>query len=179
MDDGLTPVLRARVIGIPAMASRHSSLRSCLLYINGTERMVGVFWMDYNGYQVHYRTLRPGLGMEVDTYLTHPWIFRDMTTGERMHVFHKDVYYPEMYRVRENNAFNDHWVSCRRQLHIHYPLDSLRSRCLWSLAKYIDRNVIKASILQDLPFVLRCDLKKIQGVTAKHQQYLMRGAMNR
>lgn len=179
-NDGLTPVLRARILGIQVMAARHSSLRSCLLYINGTERMVGVFWMDYNGYQVHYRTLRPGIGMEVDTYLTHPWIFRDMTTGERMHVLHKDVYYPEMYRAHDNNnPYANHWVSCRRQLYIHYPLDSLRKRCLWTLAKYIDNKTIPAKKLVELPYILRRDLKRIQGVMFKHQQYIRRGFLNR
>lgn len=177
MDDGLTPALRARMLGIQMLASRHSSQRSCLLFINNTQRMVGVFWMDYNGYQVHYRTLRPGLGIEVDTYMTHPWIFRDMASGERMHTFHSNVYYPEMHRAVANPPGSPN--ICRRQVDIHVPVDSLRTRCLWKLANLFATYRIRSQVVQDMPYVLRRDLKRIQMVMLKHHQYMHKDSLYR
>lgn len=178
MDDGLTPALRARLLGIQMLASGHSRTRSCLLFINNTQRMVGVFWMDYNGYQVHYRTLRPGMGIEVDTYLTHPWIFRDMTTGERMHAFHNDVYFPELHRV-ETNPPDAQRISCRREVNIHFPLNSLRTRCLWTLASFFSEKRMRPTVVQDLPYILRRDLKKIQAIMFKHYQHLRKASLCR
>jgi hypothetical protein len=45
---------------------------------NRTGQAVRVYWLDYQGNRVLYKTLQPGEGYDQPTYLTHPWVFTDL-----------------------------------------------------------------------------------------------------
>lgn len=80
--------------------SNRSNIKVFLIFENITNRDVAVFWVDYNSLLVHYRTLRPLEKMMVTTYKTHPWIFFDANSGERMHINHEDIYWPIPVYIR-------------------------------------------------------------------------------
>lgn len=69
---------------------------SFVTFVNKTHRKVDVLWLDYNGRRVKYATL--GINnntYEITTYETHPWIFRDSDTGDKLVVQGgQEVYYP-------------------------------------------------------------------------------------
>ncbi|XP_049788907.1 von Hippel-Lindau disease tumor suppressor [Schistocerca nitens] len=84
------------------MADEEKVLRSLkatnsafLRFINSTERKVDVVWMNYQGQHVKFKTLLPGTFFDANTYESHPWLFIDADTRDRLVVKSKDVYLPE------------------------------------------------------------------------------------
>lgn len=60
-------------------ASQHRSIHSAdqamILFHNGTERTIGLIWMDYRGRKRPYFLLPPGHYHLQNTFLSHPWTF--------------------------------------------------------------------------------------------------------
>ena len=71
------------------LKSLHSHVRSFVLFRNCSERSVDILWVDFQGELVWYGTLQPTEIKMINTFATHPWIFRDPDTGERMQVHGK------------------------------------------------------------------------------------------
>lgn len=71
--------------------------------------------------------------MKVNTFCTHPWIFVCPTTGERLQVNSKDVFYPEAWFKFINKAEDGLVTVGRQEAIIQLPLKSLRDICLWQL----------------------------------------------
>ena len=67
---------------------------SFVRFVNRTERSIDVVWLNYEGIGVHYCTLKPGHCIDVNTFVGHPWIFRDSQTGDKLMVNSKEVYEP-------------------------------------------------------------------------------------
>jgi von Hippel-Lindau disease tumor supressor len=42
---------------------------------------VNILWLNYEGERVRYKTLQPNQFVDVNTFVGHPWIFRDADTG--------------------------------------------------------------------------------------------------
>lgn len=137
-----------------------------LLFVNNTQRDVNLYWIDYRGQKSLYLTLRPGLSSKVDTYQTHPWVFCDKYSGERMQVEHSYLYWPKRYLSR-NPRNPSQLITCRRQITIHLPVRSLRDSCLWHIAKKIYRipNIIDSF---SIPQTLKNDLKIVLGIMENH-----------
>lgn len=57
---------------------------SLVTFIGRTRRPVAVYWIDFNGHRVRYGVIRYGERFPLTTYETHPWIFRDRDTGDRL-----------------------------------------------------------------------------------------------
>lgn len=142
------------------LKSQHSMQRSYVLFRNCTDRLVDVIWIGYNGEFVHYATLKPTDCKMINTFATHPWVFRDPDTGERMHVRGKDVYMPQPYRRGQINRY---------LVPIQFPMRSLRTNTLWRISQLmIDFPAVHQL---ELPRSLISDLLDIQDVTAKAIQF--------
>jgi len=76
------------------MRSGPSQVCSFVRFINTTQRSIDIIWLNYEGIGVVYRTLRARQYVHVNTFVGHPWIFRDSATGDRMCVQTRDVYEP-------------------------------------------------------------------------------------
>ena len=68
-----------------AMAFTMSSLESRtptgITFENTTRLTTDVYWMDFDGNEKLYATLKPGGSIGFQTFATHPWIVRDQKSG--------------------------------------------------------------------------------------------------
>lgn len=152
----------------PRLAAQNSLEQTYVFFLNNTQRQVNLYWMDFNGCQDLFTTLKPGAGIKANTFVTHPWIFRDAITGERMHVKHQDIFWPQLYRVRDPQNVGQ-WIPCRKLIGIHQPVQSLRAKCLWRFAQMIYGS--ETSLLESLslPRTVEGDLKLILNLIEKHR----------
>ncbi|XP_062556452.1 protein Vhl [Armigeres subalbatus] len=147
--------------GDPNLKSEHAEIRSFVLFKNYTERTVDIYWVNYSSKFIHYSALAPAAQVPVNTYVTHPWVFIDKLTGERMLVNGKPVYYPEPWytNIDGNGKLN------RIEVRIHYPLRSLKDICTWRVF----------SSLQDKHSFIGLDIPKtlIEDLRSCYNLYLM------
>lgn len=68
---------------LPTLRSIHNRHSSFVTFINTTRSRVGVYWIDYEGQKVLYRLLSHREHLDVNTFVTHPWIFVDEETKAR------------------------------------------------------------------------------------------------
>jgi ATP-dependent Clp protease adapter protein ClpS len=66
----------------PCACERHlksegHAFPTSVMFTNLTPQNISVFWLDYNGERVAYRTLRSGEGYTQQTYISHPWVIVD------------------------------------------------------------------------------------------------------
>lgn len=128
-----------------------------LIIGNLTNRIINMYWVDYESKLVLYKTLKPRTGIILDTYKTHPWVFRDSNTNERMHVNHTDIFWPESSEPNQEQ---------RSRVLIHFPVRTLKENALWKIVqlindgKSIDRLEIPTLLLEDLK-LLYCQMRKI------------------
>lgn len=95
---------------------------------------------------------------QINTFVTHPWIFICPRTGERLQVNNNDVFQPEPWFKFINNAANGVVAVGRQKVKIHYPLRSLRDICLWELVFLVET---KDEIYDlEIPHSLKVDLLK-------------------
>ena len=80
----------------PVLRSKKTLTRSFVRFLNRTVRHVDVVWLNFEGGHVKYRTLKPDEFVDINTYVDHPWIFRDNQSGDKLIVTHlnTDVYMP-------------------------------------------------------------------------------------
>ena len=51
---------------------------------NHSEKNVDVYWVDYDGHEIHYGALEPGAELKQSTFVTHLWRIRLVDTGSRV-----------------------------------------------------------------------------------------------
>nr|KAF7438459.1 hypothetical protein H0235_000850 [Vespula pensylvanica] len=69
---------------VPFLRSLDNNQISFVRFTNCTTRNVALYWIDYQGQAINYGTLYPGSYVDIDTFVTHPWIFVDDETKERI-----------------------------------------------------------------------------------------------
>lgn len=95
----------------------------------------------------------PDTRTALNTYSSHPWIFKDANTGELMHVNHKEVYWPEPWILTK--------LTTRSPINIHLPLRTLGETATWIIAgnlsseESIDRLEIPKKLCEDLKAVFK------------------------
>ncbi len=75
-------------------------VQSFVRFVNRTIRQVDVVWLNYEGIGVHYRSLTPNQWVDVNTYVGHPWIFRDSETGDKLVVQLQEVFEPPHWNAQ-------------------------------------------------------------------------------
>lgn len=120
-----------------------------LLIKNLTQRPVDILWINYVSKLIRYRLLRSGEEVQIKTFKTHPWIFRDYFTGLLMHTNHKEVLWPEA--ATEKRPI--------QRVNIQFPLQSLKTIALWAAVLRI-KNPNEIAHME-IPQTLRADLETL------------------
>ncbi len=58
-------------------ASINSEEAVSVSFTNHQQDKRSLYWIDFDGKEVHYKTLQQGETYHVTTYLTHPWVVRN------------------------------------------------------------------------------------------------------
>ncbi|TSK42087.1 von Hippel-Lindau disease tumor suppressor [Bagarius yarrelli] len=104
---------------LPLVRSLISHLPAQVLFCNRSPRTVQLLWINFQGQPVSYGQLQPHTGRKMNTYVGHPWMFRDAQTDDPMLANNKEMYLP---RASENGQVS--------VVNITLPVFSLRERCL-------------------------------------------------
>jgi len=82
------------------MRSTHSEESTFIIFENRTGGPVKLFWLNYEGHEIPYRSIEHGGSHRQQTFVTHPWTFKSCTGNpENVVVDHKRVVLPR----REQN----------------------------------------------------------------------------
>jgi hypothetical protein len=63
------------------LTSIHADVPTSISFENTLQETVSVWWIDYGGNEVFYNSLGPLQGYNQLTFLTHPWLIRQQTSG--------------------------------------------------------------------------------------------------
>lgn len=80
--------------------SVHSIIESPVRFVNLTGRQVDVIWINYRGEEVLQATLMKNNRLDLNTFMTHPWIAVDSQTNERMLLNFRETYFPGEPEIR-------------------------------------------------------------------------------
>lgn len=131
------------------LRSKESIDPARLILSNRTGRYIDILWINYAAKLQKYGSIRSGGEVGINTYKTHPWIFRDYFTGLLMHVDNKEVFWPE--------ASTD---KCPIQhVCVHFPLQSLKTMSLWACVINVKRH--NEITQMEIPQTLRNDLQTL------------------
>lgn len=129
----------------PILRSINNIHRSFVQFINKTPCNVTLYWIDYQGQAVSYGDLSPGDYVDINTFVTHPWIFVDKETRDRYTVNQRDVFFPELPQRCE-----------RASVHITLPVYTLRELSLRAIKKCLSHG--REAFLLDIPRSLQREL---------------------
>lgn len=147
------------------LRSKECTTPAHVRFTNRTERIVDIFWANFQGILIPYRRLQPGEKYDISTFTTHPWIFIDPRTGERMQTQNNDVFFPKPYFMI--NPTTKALVKARREILIQFPLRTLRDAAKWTIVKEIQSDSDLCEL--GLPRTLKDELQGTFKVYSKHR----------
>ncbi|XP_060064238.1 von Hippel-Lindau disease tumor suppressor-like [Ylistrum balloti] len=132
------------------LRSGRSTVTSFVRFVNRTHRFVDIVWLNYEGARVKYKTLQPGQFVDVNTFVGHPWIFRDSDTGD-----HLVVKLREVFEMTTGWTPNDGVPPWRKVINITIPVYTLKDRSLQVIRSIVNRDRISEL---DLPQMLKDEI---------------------
>ncbi|XP_041071517.1 von Hippel-Lindau-like protein [Carcharodon carcharias] len=142
----------ALVIGrqsIRALRSLNSDEATYVKFVNRSPRIARPWWINFDGIPQNYDDIPPGGTLHMRTYRTHPWIFRDADTGDKLLINKDEIYFPTAAQYDEDGPV--YMLVC-----IIIPVYSLKDCCLQSIRKQV-KSEDYAKL--ELPKSLHADLK--------------------
>lgn len=104
--------------------------------------------MNYVGEYQSYKTLLPRAEYDVNTYVTHPWVFRDAETGAVLLVNSEEVFFPKPV-FPEGHAHFGPVSPYRTPVYISIPLYTLLERAAQVVGSCLQNPMLAYSL--DIP----------------------------
>lgn len=146
----------------PELRSISNTHSSFVKFVNTTRRNVGVYWIDYHGKKVRYKVLSYGDYLDVNTFVTHPWVFIDEDTMDRFMVNCSYVFFPEpwfaKYRGRRREELPPRVE--RTYVYITLPMFTLRELALRVIRQHLKCS--RDAYLLDIPRNLQMELASLK-----------------
>ncbi|XP_007903128.1 von Hippel-Lindau-like protein [Callorhinchus milii] len=118
------------------LRSLNSAEATFISFVNKSQRTVRPWWIDFEGFPQQYDDIEPGESLDMCTYLTHPWLFRDADTGDELRINRDEIYFPTSAVYNEGNCV---YIPT----YITIPVYSLKDICLQHLRKLVKREDYK------------------------------------
>jgi von Hippel-Lindau disease tumor supressor len=64
-------------------------IKTSINFLNKGQQPIRVYWLNYKGKRVLYKELNSGENIEIQTFLTHPWLITDSNDNA------KDIFFPD------------------------------------------------------------------------------------
>jgi von Hippel-Lindau disease tumor supressor len=64
-------------------------IKTSINFLNKGQQPIRVYWLNYKGKRVLYKELNSGENIEIQTFLTHPWLITDGNDNA------KDIFFPD------------------------------------------------------------------------------------
>ncbi|XP_014213975.1 von Hippel-Lindau tumor suppressor homolog [Copidosoma floridanum] len=161
------------------LRSIHNRDSSFVKFFNTSPHDVEIYWIDYNGKPVFYQTLGHQDYIDINTFVTHPWIFVEKETKDRYLANGSSVYFPrswrENYRGRPLNVSELPARVERVVVRISLPMHTLRDICLRAIKRRIkdDRSVYDLELPRTLQFELYYLRPRKTGLTRRQMQEML------
>jgi len=103
------------------LKSLNNRIASPVVFVNNSGKTINLKWLDYDGKEVPFASLESNNCLEVNTYVTHPWIATDEQTNETMLLNFRKTYFPDQPLVRRVDYEGRRFYAVRSQIHITTP----------------------------------------------------------
>lgn len=125
------------------LVSATSRRQSFVRFVNKTNRRVDVIWINYEGQRTKYRTIGPDEFCDVNTYVSHPWVFRDSVTHAVLVASFQEVYHPQDWLqtliAGGYRPTGQVIQPIRKVVNITLPMYTLKERCMDVIRKHLSR----------------------------------------
>lgn len=143
--------------------STESEHRSYVRFTNVSRRPVDICWINYTGKPEKYKQLLPMQFLDINTFTSHPWIFKDSMTQERFVINNNQVFRgpPDSPRsthttgFRATRGFN---YIVRMNWNITAPLRDLKSNAMLAIVELIRDESLVGDL--ELPRTLELELRQ-------------------
>ncbi|XP_077283075.1 von Hippel-Lindau protein [Arctopsyche grandis] len=131
---------------------------SHIRFVNCSYCSISIYWIDYNGKTQLYKKLEPLQFFDLNTYTTHPWIFKERITQDRLVVNNKTVFRGPKVQYFWVPTTNSNHIR-REVIRIRMPMRSLTRLVMVEIVKALpDENCLAAL---GLPGTLQNELKSL------------------
>ncbi|XP_066524244.1 von Hippel-Lindau-like protein [Hoplias malabaricus] len=134
----------------PTLRSLHSDEPTFVTFTNRSEGEARAWWLNFSGEPVSYGDIRPGGSLRMNTFLTHPWIFR-ASDGCKLLIDFREVYFPRSAQFDENGHPLFHPVFITTPV---YTLQECCSRLIRKMVKKRDIDNL------EIPDFLKEDIRR-------------------
>ncbi|XP_018585381.1 von Hippel-Lindau-like protein [Scleropages formosus] len=134
----------------PPLRSLSSDEPTYVDFVNESRRPARAWWLNFCGRPVSYGDIEPGGSMKMNTFLTHPWIFRTSECRSRLRVNTQDVFFP-------SSAVYEDGYPVYVKVCITSPVYSLKDCCTTVIRKKVKKEDF---VKLEIPECLQKDLAK-------------------